>query len=433
MSDYIPNPMDRRRFLGLLGMTGVGLAAAACAGPGSSSSQSGTSAPSVSGPVKGDVSFAHWRSEDQKVFEKIIAGFSKANPDASVQQDISPSADYQSSALQRLRSGNVGDVFAAFRGAQFTDMASSGLFADLGGQDFASTYSKQFAGVGRSDGKQLGLPYQVVFLMPVFNVDLFDKVGISEAPKDWDGFLSMCDRLKGAGVIPLAWPGGEPGNAGQLFNSMVMNNAPSPDMCTKIESGEYKCTDDWFLQTLEQYAQLRPYMQKNASGTQPEPLEQLFASGKAGMLATGSYHIIAARALGAKFPMDVLSPITVAEDEARYSGVHNATFILGVNSASDSQAASVGFVEYLSRPEVASVYANGTAQHVPIDGVEYTNKDLKRLEPWLTADTILAPRYQFLDLDVETAVEGACISVVGGASPQEAAESAQQIVDQQIQ
>lgn len=432
MSNTLSKSMGRRGFLGLLGAAGASLAATACAGPGSVRRTSALIAPTVSGPAQDTISFAHWRAEDQQVFQKLIASFVKANPAAGVEQDISPSTDYQASAMQRLRSGSVGDVFAAFRGAQFENMSAAGLFAELQGQDFAGRYAPQYAGVGTHDEKQYGLPYQVVFLMPVFNVDLFDSSGISELPKDWDGFLQLCDSLQSSGVVPLAWPGGDAGNAGQLFNAMVMNNAPSEDMCSKIESGEYKCTDDWFLRTLSQYAELRPYMQPNAVGTTPEPLEQMFVSQKAAMLVTGSYHIAACRALGAEFAMDVVAPITVPAAEAKYDGVHNATFILGVNGASENQETAVAFLEHLSDPAVASVYANSTAQHVPISDVEYTNPDLRRLEPWLKRKTILAPRYQFLDLDVAAVVEGACTAVVGGTSPEQAAEEAQKVVEEQI-
>lgn len=425
-----PISLDRRGFMGLVGASGLAWGAAACAGPGSSSGGGG--AAPTGGSASDTISFAHWRAEDQQVFDQVIAGFTKAHPGAGVKQDISPSADYQSSAIQRLRGGEVGDAFTAFRGAQFEDMVSAGLFAELGGQDFVSSYSDSFTSVGQKDGTQYGLPYQVVFLMPIYNVDLFEKAGVSELPKDWDGFLALCETLKGAGVTPIAWPGGDSGNAAQLFNSMTMNNAPSEDFGTRIEAGELKVTDDWFLTTLQQYAELAPYMQKNASGSAPEPLQQLFAQEKAGMLATGSYHIAATRALGAEFAMDLVAPITTSAGEATYEGVHNATFILGVNSSSDKQETAVAWLEHLSDPEVAGQYANGTAQHVTVEGVEYTNPDLKRIEPWLSRNTILAPRYQFFDLDVEAAVEAACVAVVGGQSPEQAAEEAQKIVDEQI-
>lgn len=425
-----PFTLDRRGLLGLVGASGLAYAATACAGPGSTSGGGGT-AP-TGGAATDTISFAHWRAEDQQVFDQVVASFTKANADAGVEQDISPSQDYQSSALQRLRSGEVGDAFTAFRGAQFEDMVSAGLFAELSDQPFVGAYSDRFAEVGQKDGVQYGLPYQVVFLMPIYNVDLFEKAGVSEVPQDWDGFLALCEQLRSADVTPIAWPGGDAGNAAQLFNSMTMNNAPSDDFCAQIEAGKLKCTDDWFLKTLGQYAELAPYMQDNATGSAPEPLQQLFAEQKAGMLATGSYNIAGARALGAEFEMDLISPITTTAAEARFEGVHNATFILGVNSSSEKQETAVAWLEHLSDPEVAGAYANGTAQHVTVDGVDYTNRDLKRIEPWLSRNTALAPRYQFLDLDVEAAVEAACVAVVGGQSPEQAAEEAQKIVDEQI-
>ena len=423
----------RRLALQLFGATGFGLAVAACAGPGGTSTQ-GTQAAApkpAAGAAKGNISFAHWRAEDKAVFDKIIATFRSANPGVTVRQDISPSNDYQSSALQRIRGGAVGDMFTAFRGAQFEAMAKAGIYTDLSSQPWAKNFTPSVITAGQSSGKQLGFPYQVVFNMPVTNRAIIDKATGGTAPADWDSFLALCDKLKSQGLVPIAWPGGDPGNAGQLFNSMVMNNAPTDDMCTKIESGAYKCTDAWFITTLKQYAQLRPYFQPHSTGTAVEPCEQIFATGKAAMLATGSYHIAAVRALGAKFAMDLLSPITTTASKARHVGIYNATFILGVNANSKLQPAAAKLLAYLSQPEVAGIYANGTSQHVTVAGVAYTNPDLKTLEPWLKMKTLLAPRYQFNNLDIRSAVEGACIAVVGGKNPEQAASEAQRVVDQQ--
>ena len=237
---------DRRQILRGAAILGAGAAAAACAGPGTvrggsrgPASQASAPAPIGTAKVSGDLSFAHWRAEDKAVFDKIIGDFAKANPGATVRQDISPSNDYQSTALQKIKGGAIGDAFTAFRGAQFVDMAKAGLFLDLSAQTFADGYLPKMARGGKDvNGRQLGLPYQLVFNMPIFNVDLFEKAGVSETPRDWDGFLDLCERLKGRGVVPLAWPGGEPANAGQLFNSMVMNNQPSDTSCADIESGK---------------------------------------------------------------------------------------------------------------------------------------------------------------------------------------------------
>lgn len=425
-----PSVLSRRRLLHLAAGSGAAAALAACAGPGAGTTTT-AAAPSASGSVKGDLSFAHWRAEDKATFDTIIKGFVAAHPGVQVRQDISTSSDYQTTGLQKVQGAAIGDVFTAFRGAQFTNMHKAGLYADLSGQDVVQRYTANLITAGQVAGKQWGLPYQVVFNMPVYNIDLFDKAGVSAPPKDWDSFLSACDALKRRGVVPIAWPGGDTGNSGQLLNSMVMNNAPAADMFAQLEKGTLKVTDDWFLTTLKQYQQLTPYMQPNPTGTAVEPAQQMFASGKAAMLATGSFHIAPVRALGATFPVDVLAPITVAADEARYQGIFNATFILGVNTASKKQPAALAFVEYLSDPKTAGEYANASVQHVSVAGVDYTNPDLKRLAHWLTAKTLLAPRYQFSNLNIQAAVDQSTVKVVGGASPDQVAEQTQAVIDQQ--
>ncbi|KRF32487.1 ABC transporter substrate-binding protein [Nocardioides sp. Soil805] len=421
----------RRHFLQLLGAAGAA-SLAGCAGPGSQESGRQTTAAALSSDASGSMIFSHWRAEDQQVFDDLLTTFAKTYPDISVTQDIAPSADYQASALQRLRSGDTGDAFPTFRGAQFNAFADAGVYADLGDLDLVGNYPDELAAIGRADDIQLAVPYQVVFLDPVVNLDLLDKAGVSEVPTDWDGYLAMLDALKGTGVVPFGWPGGDTGNLGQLVNTMVMNNAPSDDMFTQVGAGELKLTDDWFLKTLGQYAELAPYMQEGVTGTLHDTLLQRFAKGDVAIIASGSYAIAPARAAGAKFPVDLAPPVTVAADEARYVGVHNATFLLGVNSASENQDAAVAWVDFLSQPENASVYADATAQHVGVEGVTYGNADLKQLERWLTADTLLAPRFQLLDLDVQAAVDQSTVAVVRGTSPEQAAEEAQAIVDQQI-
>jgi raffinose/stachyose/melibiose transport system substrate-binding protein len=101
-----------------------------------------------------------------------------------------------------------------------------------------------------------------------------------------------------------------------------------------------------------------------------------------------------------------------------------------VSTVSPLLESAARFVEYLSRPQVASRYANGTVQHSTVDGVEYTDRDLKATARWLDAPVLLAPRFQFTNLDVRSAVENACVEVVRGTPPEQAAEAAQGVVDQ---
>jgi len=67
-----------------------------------------------------------------------------------------------------------------------------------------------------------------------------------------------------------------------------------------------------------------------------------------------------------------------------------------------------------------------------VKDVTYSNPDLKATQNWLTRKTLLAPRFQFLNLDIRSAVEVAAVQVVGGTDPAKAAQNAQTIIDQRV-
>lgn len=417
----------RRTALGALG--GLAVAAiAGCAGPGTTSNPE-PGGVETGGEITGELSFAHWRAEDQEAFTELATAFGEKYPGATVSQDITPSNDYQSQALNQVRGGAVGDAFPTFRGAQFEQFVSAGVYADLTDNPILDKYTPALIEAGAKDGQQWGLPYQVVFNMPVTNADLMSQAGITGPATNWDDYLGQLDNIKSSGVVPIAWPGGEVANAGQILNCMVANAAPE-DAMAQIEAGTMKVTDDWFLDVLAKYQQLGPYFQPNSTGSVVEPLQQMFANGEAAMLATGSFHIGAVRALGAEFPMDLSMPIT--SDDPTYEGIYNATFILGVNTASDVQPLAMAWLEFLSEPANAAIYANATVQHVSVADVEYDDPDLKVLAPWLDKNTLLAPRFQFNDLDIRNAVETACVEAVGGKDPQAAAEDADRIIAERV-
>src|SRR5699024_6931204 len=126
--------IDRRMLLAMMGAGGAS-ALAACAGPGSGGGgeQDG---PDTDGATEGEVSFAHWRAQDQEAFQHLITGLTREHADGSTTQDSTPSNEDQSRALNRLQSSAGGDILPTFRGAQFTQFVDAGVYTDLSDQDF---------------------------------------------------------------------------------------------------------------------------------------------------------------------------------------------------------------------------------------------------------------------------------------------------------
>jgi raffinose/stachyose/melibiose transport system substrate-binding protein len=431
MSAYEKWQPTRRQLFGAAGMVGIGTLLAACASPGGGS-RSAAGGVRVDGEVAGDLSFSHWRGEDRKAFDGLIKKFMEQNPDVALSQDIMAPNDYEAQALRRLRDGRIGDVAPAYRGQQFEDFVKSGLFTKLDDTGLVGKYQADLIGVGTKDGAQYGFPYHIVYNAPIANMDILEKVGYSERPTHWDAYVDMLDKIKALGIVPLAFPGSDAANGGHLMNSMVMNLGPTDDMFAKIQAGEYKCTDDWFIEVLRRYEQLGEYVQPNVAGTAVEPAQQMFVTGGAGLLSTGSFQIASVRSLGAEFPIDLVPARTNAKEEESYEGIYNATFILGINSASDNQPTAAAWLEFLSEPENAAAYGDATVQHTSVAGVTYENADLQQIAPWLEKNLMLAPRFQFLDTDMRNTVEAAGLAAMTGTSPEQAAEDAQKVVDERI-
>jgi len=397
---------------------------------GESASETDQANTSAKDPVT--ISFLHWRGEDQAVLDVIIDKFEKEHAGITVETQVFPSDQYQSTAQAKLVDGSVGDVFTAFPGAQFEAIAKAGLFTDLTGESFVGAYESSLIEAGQKDGKQLALPYQLVYNIPIYNVALFEKHGI-EVPKDWEGFLAAAEKLKAAGITPIAFAGADIG-PGQMMNTMVMNNAPDEQIFTKLQAGETKLTDEWWVKTLSQFKELndKGYFQKDALGSKSDAANALFIQEKAAILASGSYQLAGNKSSNPNLVQKLIAPITVPADQAVFEGIHTTTFMLAVNAKSKHPEEAKLFIDFLSRKDIAAEYANGTGQNVTVKDVEYTSEELQVVTEWTTKKTRFQPRFTITNAEVQKAVLSSIQSVLGGTDPHKAAEEAQAIVNQQI-
>jgi len=103
---------------------------------------------------------------------------------------------------------------------------------------------------------------------------------------------------------------------------------------------------------------------------------------------------------------------------ARYTGITNNTFILGVNknAGSTEQRIAKAFISYLLTGPVATYYANSSKQHVTVLDVSYTDANLRNTSSIMSERLVLAPRFIWLNQGVRDITEDALIAIVGGES-----------------
>ncbi|MBZ4653720.1 MAG: putative transporter, substrate-binding protein [Peptococcaceae bacterium] len=382
-------------------------------------------------PEKTVIRFAHWRGEDKAAFDAIIKKFEAENPTIKVEQSIEGSEKHDTKILAEFQAKNGPDVFAVMPGARFANVVKGGWFLDISGEKFLEVVKPHLRLPGQDGGKQYAVPYQLVLNDPVYNKAIFEKYKL-EPPKDWKGFLALCETLKKNGVTPIIFDS-EIG-PGQFMNPMLMNNMPSDDALVKVQKGELKLTEDWFVTTLKQFKELndKGYFQKDVLGTKKAGAAALFAQEKGAMLAQGSYMMASNKQANPNLKQGLLAPITVSADKMKYEGIHTATFMIAVNKDSKNVEAAKKFMAFLFKPEIAAEYANATGQMLTISGVQYKTEELMEQAKWLEKKTLFQPRYMITVSEVEKAIVNSIMDVIGGMAPEKAALKAQQEVDRVI-
>jgi len=378
--------------------------------------------------------FAHWRGEDRDAFNEIAKKFTAENPNITIEQDISNSQQYQTKIQAEVRAQGGPDIFTAMPGAVFAGLLTTQVFYELNGEDFISRVPDQLLLPGQDGDKQYAIPYQLVFNIPVFNKAILEEIGYTEdkLPKDWAGFLEMAEKIKAKGITPIIFDS-EIG-PGQFINPMLMNNMPEDDTLSKVETGETKLTDEWFVKTLEQFKELndKGYFQKDVLGTKKAGAAALFAQGKGALLAQGSYMMATNKEANPDLKQGLYAPITVPADKMKYEGIHTATFMIGLNKNSKNLEAAKKFMEFLFRPEIAADYAKATGQMLTIKDVKYESEELAAQTTWLDKKTLFQPRYTLKITEVSKATLDAVTDVIGGMSPEDAAQKAQAEVERAL-
>ena len=240
----------------------------------------------------------------------------------------------------------------------------------------------------------------------------------------------------------MAWMGAFRPQAGQIINSALMNTASTDAKLTEqilaIDSGKDAITVKWFKDMAQKYADLRDAgcFPDNPKGVTEAAGNTLFATGKSPILPTGSFSMGGIIALNKDMSGNMgITGFNWTDDvDARYTGITNNTFILGVNknAGRTEQRIARAFLSYLLTGPVATAYANGTKQHVTVLDVSYTDENLRNTASIMSERLVLAPRFIFLNQGVRDILEDALIAIVGGESVDKALTDGAALIKQKL-
>lgn len=212
-------------------------------------------------------------------------------------EDVPGDANYVDKIKVQLGTGDLPPVVYG-GGYNLLDLAlAKDVVVDLtpyveADPEWKALYSDVALTTNSRDGKIYASSSEGSLVGYFYNKDLFEKAGIAEPAKTWDEFWQQCDKLKAAGITPLAldtadsawvtslWAGAmiaTSGDEGYEFmkqmNPIDYNNQPTIDAFTNVQK------------------MLQEYTTLDAIGGKYEHAANNFLSGQAAMIANGPWMI----------------------------------------------------------------------------------------------------------------------------------------------
>jgi raffinose/stachyose/melibiose transport system substrate-binding protein len=190
------------------GVTALSAFAAACGGD-----DSGDTAKKASGPVT--LTWWHNGTTDpiKGVWQQAAESFEKANPDVTVKVNPIQNEQFSTKVPVALQSSNPPSVYQQWGGGQLATQLRSGKLMDMTEPLASEVKTIGSAAEGwQVDGKQYGIPFSLHIVGFWYRKDLFKKAGISSPPETIDDLKAAVDKLKDAGIAPIAigskdrWP-----------------------------------------------------------------------------------------------------------------------------------------------------------------------------------------------------------------------------------
>lgn len=170
----------------------------------------------------------------------------------------------------RVISGNP-PTAVQMQGFDITNWATEGVLADINDVATAGNWDavvpKAIQEFSKHDGKWVATPVNVHSTNWVWaNKAVMDKAGITEVPQTWDEFIVAAEKVKAAGLTPLAH-GGQPWQDATIFDGVALATG-GVDYYRKafVELDQDAIKSDTTAEVFKRMAQLRQYVDKDFSG-----------------------------------------------------------------------------------------------------------------------------------------------------------------------
>jgi glucose/mannose transport system substrate-binding protein len=256
-----------------------------------------------------------WTSGGESAAVKVFAEqFAKAGG-TWVDTAIAGGVNARTAAINRTVGGTPPTAMQFNTGKQFDDLVENDLLRDVDQlateQKWRSMMPEAIVNAATRNGKMFAVPVDIHGQNWLWmSKSALAKAGAAE-PTDWDDVFPVLDKLKAAGLIPLAFSG-QKGWERNLFNAVLVGkggNALWVAIYGKRDAAAAMSAE--FKTVAETYGRLRGYVDPGAPGRNWNDATNLVIQGKAGMQIMGDWakgeFAAAGQTAGKEFDCTILS------------------------------------------------------------------------------------------------------------------------------
>ncbi|WP_058602494.1 ABC transporter substrate-binding protein [Aureimonas ureilytica] len=235
-----------------------------------------------------------WTSGGEAAGVRVFADAYQQAGGTWVDAAIAGGSNLRAAAINRIVGGHPPTSSQFNTGRQFDDLVGQGLLVDLDAvamrEKWRDVMPGPIADAASREGKFYAVPVNIHGHNWMFyKTETFEKAGISQAPKSFDEFFADMDKLKAAGLTPIAW-GGEPWQEALVFDAVLLSEG-GKDLFLKVyrDKDEAAVQSDDFKRVARTFHRMRDYVDAGAPGRKWNDAANMVITGKAGVQIMGDW------------------------------------------------------------------------------------------------------------------------------------------------
>ena len=271
----------------------------------------------------------------QSGIEKMNETFMKEHPGVIIEYEAVTGDDYRTVLQSRFAANDAPDIFMN-AGYYWLDLFGDKLapVTDEEWAQYLPEASKQRWG---KNGELYGFPINLQSISFIYNKELFEEAGITEAPETFEELKEACEKLEAVGITPFATCGSTTSKLAHSLNVAFGHQENPLGFIEKLRAGEAKIAENAaFLQWADYFDFTLQHSYGDVLTTDMDTVYTLFATGQVAIIQEGSWCEGSIRAINPEINIGIM-PMSISEnpEENLIAGDAADGFVITQNENTD--------------------------------------------------------------------------------------------------